>query len=77
MLKTLQETARGKYTKINMDNPFFTVSSQSSPHTQQKYREGGNKIVVGTVVKAMICELEEEEREGFSRGIRKDLTGVV
>ena len=37
----------------------------------------GNKIVVGTVVKTKIGELEEELRAGNSRWIRKDLTGVV
>ena len=37
----------------------------------------GNKIVVGTVVKAKIGELEEEVRVGSSRRIRKEFTGVV
>ena len=37
----------------------------------------GNKIVVGTVVKAKIGELEEEVRVGSSRRMRKELTGVV
>ena len=37
----------------------------------------GNKIVVGTVVKAKMCELEEEVRLGSSRRMRKDFTGVV
>ena len=31
----------------------------------------------GTVVKAKIGELEEEVRSGSSRGMRKELTGVV
>ena len=31
----------------------------------------------GTVVKAKICELEEEVRAGNSRRMSKDLTGVV
>ena len=34
-------------------------------------------IVVGTVVKTKIGELEEEVRAGSSRRTRKDLTGVV
>ena len=38
---------------------------------------GGNKIVVGTFVKAKIGELEEEVRVGSSRRMRKELTGVV
>ena len=33
--------------------------------------------MVGMVVKAKIGELEEEVREGFSRRMRKELTGVV
>ena len=37
----------------------------------------GNKIVVGTVVKTKIGELEEEVRVGSSRRMRKELTGVV
>ena len=37
----------------------------------------GNKIVVGTAVKAKIGELEEELRVGSSRRMRKELTGVV
>ena len=37
----------------------------------------GNKIVVGTVVKAKIGELEEEVSAGTSRRMRKYLTGVV
>ena len=36
-----------------------------------------NKIVVGTVVKSKISELEEEVRAGSSRRMRKELTGVV
>ena len=37
----------------------------------------GNTIVVGTVVKAKIGELEEEVRVGSSRRMRKELNGVV
>ena len=37
----------------------------------------GNKIVVGTVVKAKICEFEEEVRAGSSISTRKEFTGVV
>ena len=33
--------------------------------------------MVGTVVKAKVGELEEEISEGFSRKLRKDMTGVV
>ena len=37
----------------------------------------GDKIVVGTVVKAKIGELEEEVRVGSARRMRKELTCVV
>ena len=37
----------------------------------------GNKIVVGTVVKAKFGELEEEVRVGSAIWMRKELTGVV
>ena len=37
----------------------------------------GDKIVVGTVVKAKIGDLEEEVRAGSSRRTRKELTDVV
>ena len=37
----------------------------------------GNKILVGTVVKANFGELEEEVRIVISRRMRKEFTGVV
>ena len=37
---------------------------------------GGN-IVAGTVLKAKVGDLEEEEREVFLRRFREELTGVV
>ena len=33
--------------------------------------------MVGTVVKALVGELEEDIREGFSRRLRKEITGMV
>ena len=45
--------------------------------TQKKSKGRGNKIVVETVVKSNICELEEEVKAGSLRSMRKDLTGVV
>ena len=53
------------------------VSSQEPLHTERKLKARGNNIVVQTVVKAKIGELEEEVRAGNSRWTRKDLTGVV
>ena len=53
------------------------VSSQGLLTTERKSKGRGNKIVVGTAVKAKIGELEEEVRVGSSRRMRKELTGVV
>ena len=55
----------------------YIISSQASLPTQQKLKGGGNKIVVGTVVKSKMCELEEEVRAGSSRSVRKELTGLA
>ena len=60
-----------------MTNSNSIVSSRGPLPTEQKLKGGGNKIVVGTVVKAKIGELEEEVRVGSARRMRKDLTGVV
>ena len=46
-------------------------------HTEKQLRGRGDKIVVGTVVKANIGELEEEVRAGCPRSSRKELTGMV
>ena len=53
------------------------VSSQDPLPTERKSKGRENKIVEGTVVKAIIDELEEEVRAGSSRRMRKELTGVV
>ena len=53
------------------------VSSQGSLPTERISRGRGNKIVVGTAVKAKIGELEEEVRVGNTRRMRMELTGVV
>ena len=58
--------------------PQILLSPLKIPFPQSQNRKGGgNKIVVGTVVKAKIGELEEEVRRGSSRRMRKELTGVV
>ena len=72
-LKTLLQ----KNTASTMTNSNSIVSSQGPLPTEQKSKGKGNKIVVGTVVKAKIGELEEEVRVGSSRRMRKELTGVV
>ena len=53
------------------------VSSQGPLPTEQKLKVRGDNIVVGTIVKAKIGELEEEVRVGSSRRMSKELTGVV
>ena len=53
------------------------VSYQVTLSTERKLKGRGNKIVVGTVVKEKIGELEDEVRVGSSRRMRKELTDVV
>ena len=55
----------------------YIVYSQASLPIQQKLKGRGNKIVVETVVKSKIGELEEEVRAGDSIRMRKNLTVVV
>ena len=50
-------------------------SVTTDTHTRTHGRE--NRIMVGTVVKAKVGELEEYLREGCSRRLRKDVSGVV
>ena len=45
------------------------------PHMRTCRR--GNRIMVGTVVKEEVGELEEDIREIFSRRLRKEMSGVV
>ena len=40
-------------------------------------RGRGDKILVGTVVKAKVGEMEEDIREEFLRRLKKEMTGVV
>ena len=54
-----------------MNTSIYDASYLNYPHTQQKSRDIGNKIVVGAVVKDKVGELEEEVRGGFSRSMRK------
>ena len=55
----------------------FTASYQTSLPTHRELRRMGNKIVVGTVVKANMGDLEEEVREVCLRRTRKELTVLV
>ena len=54
----------------------YIVSFKAPLPTEKKPKGRGDKIVVGTVVKANIGELEEEVRAGNSRRTRKEFTGV-
>ena len=47
------------------------------PHTESRCRVGGDKILVGKVVRAKLSGFEEKVREGFLRKLRKEFTGVV
>ena len=48
-----------------------------TPPTEKRCRGGGGVgIMVGTVDKANVGELEEDIRERFSNRLRKELTGV-
>ena len=55
----------------------YIVFYEYSLPTKRKLKGGGNKMVVGTVVKSKIGDLEEEVRAGNSRRMRKEFTGVV
>ena len=55
----------------------LTIYSQGPLPTERKSKGRGTKILVGTVVKAKIGELEEEVRVGSSRRMRKEFTVVV
>ena len=55
----------------------YIVSSQASLPKEGKLKARGNKIVVGTVVKSKIGELEEDVRAVSSRSMSEELTGVV
>ena len=76
-----KETSRsrrsyGRYTKLTMTTSSYIVSYKDPLPTKRKSKGRGNKIVVGTVVKAKIGELEEEVRAGSSIRMGKYFTGV-
>ena len=70
--KTLKKNTASTMTTSNS-----IVSSRGPLPTERKLKGRGNKILVGTVLKAKIGELEEEVRVDSSRKMRKELTGVV
>ena len=82
LLKTHKKSTRRsirsyrRYTQLIITTSNYIVSYQASLPTEQKLKGRGDNAVVGTVVKAKICELEEEVRAGNSRRMSKDLTGV-
>ena len=56
----------------------LTAYYKSLSTINQRFRGGGGvNILVGTIVKYKVGELEEELREGFFMQFRKELTGVV
>ena len=77
MLKTLREHSTRRYARLAMNPSIVTASSQYPSPTQQRCRGEGNKILVGTVVKAKVSELEYDIWEGFCRQLRKELTSMV
>ena len=83
MLKTHKKPTRRsrssyqKQNQLTITNSNFIVSYQALIPSQKKLRGGGNNIVVGTVVKYKIGELEEEVKLGSYIRIRKDSTGLV
>ena len=48
-----------------------------NPHTQQRCRGRNKRVLMGTVVKEHVGELEDEVREVFSRQMRNYLTVLV
>ena len=55
---------------------FIPLQNNPPLHRSSKGR-GGNNIVVGTVVKSKLGELEEDIKEEFCRCLRKDLIGAL
>ena len=66
-----------RYTQLTITASNSIVSSQASLPTEREPKGRGNKIMVGTVVKAKIGELEEEVRAGNSIRMSKKFTGLV
>ena len=62
---------------LTMNPSIPNYSSVATCPLQTKNRGRGNKIVVGTVVKAKVGDLEEDIREGFSRRLSMEMTGLV
>ena len=60
-----------QYTQLAMNNSNYIVFSQPSLSTEIKYNGGRDRIVVGTVIKSKIGDLEEEVRADSSIRTRK------
>ena len=60
-------------------SPSITIvaASISSLPFKTKKRGRGNKVMVGKVAKANVGVMQKEIREGFSRRLRKEMTGMV
>ena len=77
MLGTLREHCNQRYTRLTI-NPTNVTSSYHYPLPLHSIGAGWgvNKILVGTVVKSKVDELQYDVREVFSRCLRKKLTVV-
>ena len=73
--KTQRRTRRP--TLLTMKPSIPNASAATNYLPRMKNRGRGNKIMVGTVLKAKVGELKEKVREGFSRRLRKQMTGVM
>ena len=71
-----QRNQRQTIITMNPSIPNYSDVTTSFP-PQTKKRGRGNKIIVGTVVKSNVGDLEEDIREGFSRRLWKEMTGMV
>ena len=77
-LETLLEHWTHKYSQLTTNPSTVNASSHyHPPHTKCRCRGKGNNILVGTVVKSKVGELEDEVREVFPMRRRKELTGVA
>ena len=60
---------------MNPSIPTADDTPPPPPYTSKNMR--GDKIMVGTVVKAKLGDLEEDIREVFLRRLRKEMSGVM
>ena len=66
-----------RYAQLTITTSNYIVSYEASLPTQQKLKGVGNKIVVGTVVKSKIGELQDEVRAGSLIKVGKEFTSAL